>query len=187
MRAPGASTRHRTFRMLAAGLALACMTAPAAAQPTEQAVKAAFLPKFVRYINWPPPTRPAPGTPFQLCIIGDDTLGRLLDEAAVGQNVDQHPIVIRRMATTAGAAGCHVAFVTGSAAQSVGDALAALQNMAVLTITDARAGAKRGMIHFALQKGHVRFHIDDAAAATHNLNIDSRLLSLALSVRQRPS
>ena len=32
--------------------------APAAAQPTENSVKAAFLPKFARYVEWPARARP---------------------------------------------------------------------------------------------------------------------------------
>ena len=55
----------------------------------------------------------------------------------------------------------------------------------ILTITDARAGPQRGMIHFTIVAGRVRFFIDDAEAATRGLSISSRLLALAAGVRQR--
>jgi hypothetical protein len=41
------------------------------------------------------------------------------------------------------------------------------------------------MIHFVVAQGRVRFHIDEAAAVRSGLTINSRLLALALSVRQR--
>ena len=62
---------------------------------------------------------------------------------------------------------------------------AALQGAPVLTITDARIGSTQGMIHFALRQGKIGFHINDALAARSKLLISSRLLQLALSVRQR--
>jgi hypothetical protein len=55
----------------------------------------------------------------------------------------------------------------------------------VLTVTDARAGPAQGMIHFTIRQGKVGFHIDDATAARSRLSISSRLLQLAISVRQR--
>jgi hypothetical protein len=65
---------------LAAWLAL---PAPVRAQPpTEEAVKATFLPKFARYVAWPAGRQPGAGAPFQLCVIGRDPFGPLLDRAA---------------------------------------------------------------------------------------------------------
>lgn len=169
--------------MLASALALAA--APARAQPTEEAVKAAFLPKFARYVDWPAAARPAPRAPFQLCVIGRDPFGRLLDQSAASELIDGHAIAVRRLATPDGAAGCHVAFVQGAGAQSTTRLLEALRGQPVLTVTDARAGPQRGMIHFTVAGGRVRFFIDDAEAARRQLSISSRLLALALGVRQR--
>jgi hypothetical protein len=42
------------------------------------------------------------------------------------------------------------------------------------------------MIHFVIHQGRVRFNIDRTQAAKSGVGISSRLLSLALSVRQRP-
>jgi len=61
----------------------------------------------------------------------------------------------------------------------------ALNDKPFLTVTDASLGPERGMVHFALKDGRVRFHIDDARAAHGNLVISARLLSLAITVRQR--
>jgi hypothetical protein len=63
--------------------------------------------------------------------------------------------------------------------------LAALSGQPILTITDAGSGSQRGIIHFALVSGRVRFFIDEAAAAQRGLSISSRLLSLAIAVRAR--
>ena len=62
--------------------------------------------------------------------------------------------------------------------------MGALANKPILTITDSVNGGRRGMIHFAIVGGRVRFYIDQASATQRGLNISSRLLALAIGVRQ---
>ncbi len=160
---------------------------PASARPTDAAVKASFLTRFAGYLVWPPAARPGAGTPYRICVIGADPFGRLIEEAVRGQQIDRHPLQLRRIRGPDQAAGCHVAFVQGTAAASTESILARFAGKPVLTVTDARAGPERGIIHFVVHQGRVRFHIDDAAAARGGLSISSRLLGIALSVRQRAS
>lgn len=170
------------YALVAAAALLQAAVAPA--QPLETAVKAAFLPKFAPYIDWPP-AMSAPGQPISLCIVGHDPFGKLADDAAAGQYVAGRPVVVRRMSMVDRSAPCHVAFVSGSSRQSVSEALSVLAGTPVLTVTDARNGPARGIIHFTLSGGRVRFYADDALAARGSLGISSRLLSLALDVRPR--
>jgi hypothetical protein len=169
----------RRLRLLPVALALLACPAPAAAPPSDLAVKAAFLTKFPAYVAWPAAARPRPGGPVQICLVGGDPFGRLLDEAARGQQIDGHPLQVRRLNAAGEAGGCHVAYVHGGLASG-------LEGRPVLTVTDARGGARGGMIHFVIHEGRVRFNIDRTQAAKSGVGISSRLLSLALTVRQRP-
>jgi len=174
------------LRLLLAA-ALVAGAAPSRAQPTEEAVKAAFIPKFARYVEWPARAMPPARQPFILCVIGHDPFGRLLDQSAASETIAGRSVAVRRMATADGAAGCHLAFVQGSSGAETTRLLLALRNQPILTITDARAGPQRGMVHFTVSGGRVRFFIDEAAAADRGMSISSRLLALAIGVRQRRS
>jgi hypothetical protein len=178
-------SRGRLLFALAA-LALLLGALPARAQQaTEDAVKAAFLPRFARYVAWPGPALPAVGAPFQLCVVGRDPFGPMLDRAASSELIDGHGVTIRRMPTAERADGCQLAFVQGAASTDTARLLLALRAQSILTVTDSRAGPQRGMIHFTVVGGRVRFFIDEAAAAERGLSISSRLLALAAGVRQR--
>jgi hypothetical protein len=109
----------------------------------------------------------------------------MLDEAVQSQSVDGHQFVIRRLGDPRDVRGCHIAYVGASSDRPTGQILAALGNEPVLTVTDARSGPQRGIIHFALVRGRVRFFIDEAAAARRGMSISSRLLGLAIGVRAR--
>ena len=63
-------------------------------------------------------------------------------------------------------------------------ALAAAQGRPVLTVTDSNTAAEGGgIMQFVIEGGHVRFDIDNAAAARNHLSISSKLLNLAASVK----
>ena len=173
---------------LLAGVALVAgllAASPASSQPTATTVKAEFLPRFARYVTWPPSVRPGAADPVVLCLIGGDPFGQQVDRAARGQAVDGHRIVIRRIASPAAAGGCHIAYLESNDGESTGRMLAALDGRPVLTVTDARNGSSRGIIHFTVANGRVRFFIDERRAAARGLTISSRLLALAVGVRQR--
>lgn len=175
---------HATSGALAAAWLLAA--APACAQASEQAVKAAFIPKFARYVEFPRAMQPGAGQPYYLCIIGRDPFGQQIDRAAASEVIDGHAVAVRRFADTAPAAvaGCHVAFVAGANDLATVAMLVTLRRQPTLTVTDARSGKARGMIHFALIEGRVRFHIDNVDAAKRGVTISSRLLALAVEVKQ---
>lgn len=179
-------TRPPLLKLLAAALLL-LGAPPARAQPTAEAVKAAFLPKFARYVQWPASVHPSGRQPFTLCVIGRDPFGPQLDRAAASEVIDGRAVAVRRMATPDGAAGCHLAYVQGRSDGDTARFLLALRSRPILTITDGAAGPQRGMIHFTVAAGRVRFFIDEAEASARGLSISSRLLALALGVRQRRS
>jgi hypothetical protein len=170
--------------ILAAGAAL---LAPAAAhaQVTETQVKAAFLPRFARYVTWPSAARPVGTQPFVLCVVGSDPFGATLDQAVASQLIDGRRLVVRRLGSAPSANGCHIAFVNGARTRPSGQILAAMAREPILTVTDARHGAQRGIIHFTVVGGRVRFFIDEAQASRHGLAVSSRLLALAVMVKPR--
>lgn len=172
------------------GFILACTLAvlgpgmaASAAAPSETAVRAAFLSKFVAYVSWPAGFRLAPNDPLALCVVGADPFGQTIDQIAVGQQVDGHPLTVRRLAGAPQAEQCQLAFVQGTAAHTTSELLAAMQGKPILTVTDAHAGPQRGIIHFVMADGRVRFIIDQAAAQQAGLELSSRLLAVALSVK----
>ena len=162
------------------GLLLLAPAAASAQTSSEAAVKAAFLIKFGAYVGWPPSAGPV-----KLCLVGRDVFGSMIDQAASGERIDGRPVQVQRTDSITRASGCAIAYLTGSARQGVPAALASLRGAPVLTVTDAQWSNVRGMIHFQVSANRVRFHIDERSAAEGGMTISSKLLGLALSVRQR--
>ena len=170
---------------LIASLCLAVGVAAARSQSLEYPVKAAYLPKFAPFVDWPQRAFAAADSAFVICVVGPDPFGPLLDKAVAGQKLGDHPLVVRRLA--AASRDCHVLYLASQNAQQVRDGLKAVQGAPVLTVTDgARQTSAHGVVHFTLKDNRVRFAIDDQAAADNGLTISSKLMNLALSVKRRP-
>ena len=177
--------RARSNRVLAA-LFLAVATLAHAglahAQTLEYAVKANYLVRFAVFVQWPSQTFASPDSPVVICVTGRDPFGAVLADAAGAHTAEGRRIVARALRVPDRVAGCHMVYV---GAATPGDIIAAAERTrGVLMITDQAVSAGRGAIHFAVVSGRVRFHIDNDAAIQAGLNISSRLLSLALSVRE---
>jgi hypothetical protein len=160
--------------------ALAIAAAPALAQSGQLAreVKATFLVKFGAYVGWPAAVL-ADGAPLTICTVGADPMGDLVDAAAQGQSVGGHAVQVRHLAAISRDSGCQIAFLGDGAGAD------AISGAPVLTVTDGASPARRGMVDFTVAGGRVRFSIDQAAAMAAGLTISSKLLQIAVSVRER--
>jgi YfiR/HmsC-like len=152
----------------------------------ERAIKATYLWKFAPFVAWPESAFRSPETPLVICVLGDKPVADLLQQAVAGERVESHPIFVRELAAVRPDTDCRILFDAGSNAQSVADALATVRGRPVLTVTDTQEhGGPKGVINFIVENNHVRFEINDAAAAVNGLTISSKLLSLAIVVTPR--
>jgi len=169
---------RRRALIFVSAIGAAMLSSSAQAEVTDLEVKAAFLPRFARYVTWPAAAWRG-DQPVTLCVIGDDPFGNLLNQSIAGQQVDGRNFVVKRLSSAAGASDCAIAFVDGSRTDEI---LQSLAHQPVLTVTDSRFGSERGIIHFVIVGGRVRFSINNRQAREDGLTISSRLLALAVGV-----
>jgi hypothetical protein len=172
---------RRTTRLLylVLGSAAGLLTPASGQDLPEYIVKAAYLTKFVPFIDWPDSVFVSPTAPVTICVVGEDPFGAILDKAAVG--AVGRKLAVRRIpeANAETSTMCQIVYVKDS---QVGyDAVDVLRDKPVITVTESTMRA-RGIINFLTLDNHVRFDIDEAAAEKKGVHISSKLLSLAHSV-----
>jgi hypothetical protein len=178
------------------GLALAALAAMMAVAPAvargqvvadEYQIKAAFLPNFVKFIEWPSGTLGPAGSTFVIGIIGDDPFGETLRQAISMQTAGGHPLELRHLRWNDPLDGCRVLFIAASEVTHVSEILAAVAGAGVLTVADFDSFARRGgMIEFMTINHRVRFDVNTAVASAAGLRISSKLLTLAVHVYTQP-
>jgi YfiR/HmsC-like len=153
-------------------------------RPQDNEVKAAYLFNFGRFATWPASATAAEGPSINVCVIGRDPFGTVLDSTLAGETIDGKNVAVKRIMAAKDAAGCRILFVSASEELQVSQILEVIGRAAVLTVSDLPGfTARGGMIQFVLQDNRVRFEVNLAAAEQANLKLSSELLKVATTVR----
>ncbi|HWD20362.1 MAG TPA: YfiR family protein [Verrucomicrobiae bacterium] len=172
-------------RILAVAVALAALAPHARAQSPEYKLKAAYLCRFVDFVDWPKSAFPSTNSPLVIGVLGPDPFGGALDEVAEGQKSNGHAIQIRRFSSPDEIKQCQVLFVSPSEAPKLAAIMRELQGRQMLTVSDLNNfTAHGGIIRFFTDNNKVRFRINLEAARACQLTISSRLLQLADVVKE---
>ncbi len=162
---------------------LASSGADALQARSEYELKAAYLYSFGRFVEWPAGDPRASGD-FIICVLGSDPFGPALDATVSGVTLRGRKVVGRRLSTAAGAADCHILFISASEERQLETIVGSLAQAGVLTVSDIpRFVGRGGMIQFVVSGGRVRFEIDLRPARDANLTLSSELLRVAAAVR----
>jgi hypothetical protein len=190
--AADATRRMLAGLMLVAALAL-CVSAQrchaAAPDPDpatlERSVKAAYLYKFLSYVDWPPSAFAQPVSPYVIAVAGDDEILSELTALAKGRTTNDRQVTVKRLNFGDPVAGVHLLFVGQQETTRQGQWLRQAAMRPILTVTDSDAGLGQGsVINFRQIDGHIRFEVSLPAAERNELKLSSRMLAVALNIRQ---
>ncbi len=170
--------------VLAGALVVAHLPAPALAQQvTAPELKAAFLFNFVKFTTWPVSALPEKAT-IIMCVLGDGPVASALDVLTKGQRVHNRNIAVVRLGDRDAPSDCHLLYASDLSADSERGLLDAARDKPVLTASDSSSFMQHGGIAaFRIVGGRMRFSVNPSAADRARLRISSRLLSLAVIVK----
>jgi len=156
----------------------------AADEPSlEYQVKAAFLLNFAKFTEWPAAAFRDAEAPLSICILGNDPFGPALDQITRGEIINGRRLTIQRIKREPPPQTCQVVFM-GRAEKDVRATLASF-GPGVLTVGEEESFLQDGgMIAFVIEDRRTRFDINAAAAQNAGLQLSSKLLSVARTVRQ---
>jgi hypothetical protein len=131
-------------------LAAVAFNPPVAAQAPavmpEYQVKAAYLLRFTRYIEWPAGTFSDASSPIVVGVLGRNPFGDALARTVAGMKSQGREIRIRLLADPAEAAGCQVVFIGQGQERDEVIWLKELRGRGIVTITDSADGLARGAV-----------------------------------------
>lgn len=153
----------------------------------ESRVKAAFIYKFVDYVEWPETAFAQPNTPVTIAVIGADAVAGELGQIAEGRKVSERAVIVKRLKPGESLSGVHILFVGSSAVAQPAQLLQAARPLSILTVTEAEGVLAQGsVINFIVVDRRVRFEISRDSASKNKLRLSSRLLAVAQNVVEGP-
>jgi YfiR/HmsC-like len=173
---------RRSFALAGLLLVSSGFSAAQVTRPTDAEVKAAYLYSFGKFVTWPP-DRAVAGNPFEICIVGKDPFGKVLDRTVAGERIGGRTIAIRRLPQVQQAGSCSILFVSSSEEGRLPTILDSAHRFHLLTVSDLKHFAERGgVIGLVVQQDRVRFEVNRAAAERCHIQLSSELLKVAVKV-----
>lgn len=150
---------------------------------TAPAVKAGFLYNFAKFAEWPSDVLP-PGAPLVLCVIEDVGVTAALEETATRRTVEGHPVVVRKVEADGPVRTCHLLYVDRPDPKTASALIARLSGASVLSVGGQDGFAQLGGVaHLFVDNDRMRFAVNVEAAQRQRVKLSSRLLSLAVIVK----
>jgi hypothetical protein len=149
----------------------------------ERSVKAAFLYKFLGFVEWPAATLDESAGPITIGVIGADAIAAELEQIVPGRTLAGKPIAVRRLRAADSLADIHLLFVGRASERLLAQFTQKAQRQSVLTVCESANPYARGCaINFVIAEGRVRFEVSQQTAENSGLRLSSRLLAVARNV-----
>jgi len=159
-----------------------------ASDSSEYLVKAGFIYNFAKFVEWPSAAFSQADSPIVIGVLGTDPFGGVLDHLVEDKKIGQRGFVVRRYKwgkDLKDLKDCKILFVSASEKAHIDEIVQLLKGQPILTIGETPGFAERGgVIRFTLEDNRVRFEVNVDAAHKADLNISSRLLTLAKIIPQ---
>lgn len=149
----------------------------------EAKVKAEFVERFCRFVEWPEGAFPSPEAPFVLAVLGGGGVAEHLEAVARQRPVKGRRLEVRRVRQVDQAAGAHLLWISADAIDDLDVVLGRTHGRPVLTVADTPGAAERGVLINLRRDGpYVRFDINLAEVQGSGLHFSSKLLRLGTIV-----
>ena len=123
---------------------LASFTRTAHAAPfADRDVKAAFMVKFTKFVEWPDSAFEGEDAPFVIGILGEDPFGPIVDELAKDETYGARRMEVRRSKDIEELKVCQLLYMGVSKSAEEEETLKALKELPVLTVGESDGFARR--------------------------------------------
>lgn len=180
--------RYIAGLILALLIAINAVPVPSRAEGIDESAKyklhAVFLYNFISSVEWPKLVYSGTAKNIDLCIIGKDPMGAVIDAVAKkAESKGDIKINIRRGVTASEINTCNIAYISSSEAANSEAIIAKAKDNAVLTVSEIKDFVKEGgIIEFVLKGSGVSFNVNNKSAREYGLKISPQLLEVASEV-----
>jgi hypothetical protein len=153
----------------------------AADKADEYELKAAFLEKFARFIEWPAEDWSVDKDKyFEIVVLGENPFGKKLDKLYSKLKIEDKSVKIRYISSINEIGTCQILFISPSMSSKITQILDKVSKKSILTIGQTSGFCEKGVhINFYIQSSKIKFQINEKAARNSNLKISHLLLQNA--------
>ena len=167
---------------------LLLVPAVVSAQQMEYSIKAEYLERFTRFIEWPADSPASdPKVPFRICVIGKNPFGDYLRNMGEEVRIRGKHVDILEIQNLQRISSCELLFIPASEKFRLQSILEQTDGKAILTVSDSPGFAQMGvLINLYFSDSRIRFEINPDAVKRSGFRFSSLLMALGRLVGDEP-
>ena len=160
-------------------------SSPLYPESLEYKIKASYLEKFTRFIEWPSNTFEDHNNPFIITVIGKNPFKNILDIMYSKIKIMNRNAETRYISNIEEINETHLLFISTVNKQRFNQILSRVKNKPILIVSDVKGYAKKGVhINFYTTKSKtIRFEINETAVRESGLKMSYLLLRLGKIIK----
>ncbi len=180
MKSKTSISRNRLFFALLLFAAVAFSNSNTATAKSEEAIQAALILQFAKFVEWPRGEFQSANSPVVVGVMGDERLREILTFMAIDKKVGKRGLKIVDANTSSSWSSVQVLFIDESKSANIPKVLTSVNRKSVLTVSEAEGFSEQGgMVYFERVSKKIHLTINTAATSAARLNLDSKLLKIA--------
>ncbi len=168
---------HILFKYFLAILVLFFCNIYLEAQNREYQIKAVYIEKLARFIEWPSNSL---NGEFVIVILGKDQFNGTLEEIAHKIKIKNLPLKIKYISDISDIERCQILFISHTRKNSLSEVLFYTKDKPILTLSETENYCERGthINFYYTDKGTIHFEVNPARLKKSGFNVDMYLLKL---------
>ena len=147
---------------------------------TQAKIKAVYVYRFTKYIEWPKEYREST---FVIGILGDSPIYKELTTMAARMSVNGQKVDVIKFNSAADISKCHVIYVPSNTSESLSSVIGKIAGNSTLLVTEKPGMATQvAAIIFVIVQNRQKFELNESNAAKYNLKVSNSLEALAILV-----
>lgn len=150
-------------------------------QVDENHLKAIFLERFTRFIQWPENSNVSnPEVPFIIGFNGETPIEDIVRKIYAEKKILGKKVIVKKIEDIKLSSECNILFIAQTDKNNLEEILNHLKNKPVLTVSHNKGFAKDGVhINFFVESNKIRFRINEIAVKQSGLSVSYLLLKVA--------
>lgn len=149
-------------------------------QSSNYTLKAFYIEKFTRFVEWPEECNTANKEPFQISVYGKTPFKKTLTDIFSIQKIYQREVRIQEVQSLDDIHSCQIVFIAGNKKNTLAEDIKQLRNKPVLTISDTPGFGQEGvLINFFIKNDTLSFEVNQEALEDSPLQISYYMLDIA--------
>ncbi len=147
---------------------------------TQAKIKAIYISRFPKYIQWPKEYREST---FVIGVLGESSMFQELTNMAPKMSVNGQKVEVVKFNSSTDISKCHMLYVPRDSKTGLSTVIGKISGFSTLLVTEKPGLATQGAaINFVVVQNRQKFELNEANAEKYNLRVSQSLEALAIVV-----